>query len=649
MTYIKALLFLIIALSSSFQLEAKPSELTQEDVTAKMHEIMRAHVTYKKMSPLLAKRSLDNFITLLDPSKTYFLKTEIAKWLEPGEKLLEQITYDFERSRFPAFEEIFALFRKCILRRNRFEEQLSKQALPHQVSIQELKNMQWADTELALYDKLTRMRAIYVETIAKADGELKELAIQRLTKQRLKNEELFLQENRAQSQQLFCTDLLKAFASSLDSHTVYFTPAEAQQFLISFQQRLVGIGVQLRDDMDGFTIIKIMEGGPSVKELRVKDKIVAIDRVPIIGLDGGEVVERIRGEEGTPVILTIVREIKNGDEKYFETKEIRIIRKEVVIKESRITTSIESFGDGVIANVGLHAFYQDADSSSSVDLSNVLAEIAAKHNVKGVVLDLRSNSGGLLTQAVEVVGLFIKKGVVATIQDENGDLQHLRDLDSKKIWDGPLVVLIDRFSASASEIVAQSLKDYGRALIVGDDHSFGKGTFQVFTLAADSTTVDPQGEYKVTRGRYYTVSGKTPQLVGVQSDIVIPGALTFEEVGEAYTKYPLDNEAIPASFNDSLSDVPFYLRDRIRRIYQIDSQLPIPLYQPYIEQLKKNSQQRISESKGYQAFLSELKNPDQLAAGVHASYDFQGGEAMNLMKDLIWLIEYANEGEKKAA
>lgn len=647
MTPLTICIRILFLLCISIQLHAKPAELSRTDVTSKMHEIMRAHVTYKKMSPLLAKRALDNFITLLDPSKTYFLKTEIAKWLEPSEKLLEQITSDFEKSRFPAFEEIFDLFKRCVERRVRFESRLEKQKLPTQLSIQELKQMQWADTEEALYDKLVKMRAIHSEAIAKADGEFKELSMQRLAKQRLKNEEIFLSGTAVQKQQLLCTYLLKAFASSLDSHTIYFTPAEAQQFLISFQQRLVGIGVQLRDDIDGFTIVKVLEGGPSTKELRVKDKIIAIDRQPVVGLDGREVVDRIRGEEGTPVLITILREVTSDDEKRIETREVRIIRKEVVISESRVSTSVEPFGDGVIANLQLHTFYQDAGSSSATDLAKALTDISAGGKLKGVVLDLRGNPGGLLTQAVEVVGLFINKGVVATIQDENGYLQHIRDLDAKKIWDGPLVVLIDRLSASASEIVAQSLKDYGRALVIGDDHTFGKGTFQVFTLASDSGAVDPHGEYKVTRGRYYTVSGKTPQLVGVQPDIVIPGMLTFEEVGESYTKYPLDNEAIAPSFDDSLADIPFYQRERIRKIYQTDRQKPVDLYRPYIEQLKKNSNQRIAVNKGYQNFLSELKKPDHLLNTSAFRYDFQGAEAMNLMKDLIWLVQ-TNTDEKAA-
>ena len=128
------------------------------------------------------------------------------------------------------------------------------------------------------------------------------------------------------------------------------------------------------------------------------------------------------------------------------------------------------------------------------------------------------------------------------------------------------MVLVDRLSASASEIVAQALQDYGRALVIGDDHTYGKGSFQTFTLTTQSNgAVDPHGEYKVTRGRYYTVSGKTPQLVGVQSDIVIPGELSFMEVGEEYAKYPLENDSIAPNFEDTLSDVPFFQRERIRR------------------------------------------------------------------------------------
>ena len=638
--YVQIVLWVAFAMHSV--VEAKPAEINQYDVTYKMQEIMRAHAVYKTMSPVLVKRSLENFINLLDPYKTYFLEGEISKWLNPSNVLLEQIAKDFEYSKFPAYEEIFNLMQSCIDRRNRFEDKLKNETMPKDVLAKEFKDLKWCKTDDELYNRLKRMRALQMLAAEKMDAEFKNMALQRLQKIRLKYEEYTLTKDKKLKAQLFCTYLLKALSSSLDAHTIYFTPAEASQFLTSVQQRLSGIGVQLRDDVDGFTVTKIIEGGPADlgQQMKLKDKIIAIDHEPVLGLDGLEVVERIRGKDESEVILTVLREVKVGDEKQIETKDIRVKRGEVIIKEARLESSVEPFGDGVIACLALHSFYQDLESSSSTDLAKAFNGIAKENKVRGVILDLRMNPGGLLPQAVEVVGLFIKKGIVASIKDENGNLQHIRDIDSNRIWDGPLVVLVDRLSASASEIVAQALQDYGRALVIGDDHTYGKGSFQTFTLTTQSNgAVDPHGEYKVTRGRYYTVSGKTPQLVGVQSDIVIPGELSFMEVGEEYAKYPLENDSIAPNFEDTLSDVPFFQRERIRRLYQFDMQEPITKFKGPLEQLKRNSAQRISNNKLFQNFLESIKNIDDGGQEPTVYLDYQMQEAVNVMKDFIWLMQ----------
>lgn len=619
-------------------LKADSAEVTTTLVTSKMHEIMRAHACYKKMSPLLAKRALANFIAILDPSKTYFLQPEIAKWQNPEDALSQQIASAFESCRFPAFEEIMTVMKKCIDRRNILEERISNDTLPKEVHAKEFKKLEWCSSEEELYQRLLRMHALQVRSMEKVDNEFQKIALHRIHKMRRKNEENLLSNNAKERQARFCTDLLKAFASSLDAHTTYFTPAEAMQFLISVQQRLIGIGVKLHDEIDGFSIQKIVEGSPAEAcgQLALKDKIIAIDREPVIGLDGSEVVERIRGPEGSEVILTVLREIVQEDIKYTERREVRVKRSQVIMKEARVESGVEAFGDGVICNLKLHSFYQDADSSSAGDLQKAFSEIAASKNVKGVILDLRFNSGGLLEQAVDVVGLFIKKGVVVSIKNENGEVKHYRDLEAKRIWDGPLIVLVNRLSASAAEIVAQALQDYGRAIVVGDDHTFGKGSLQIFTLTTQGTDVDPQGEYKVTQGCYYTVSGKTPQLVGVRSDIVIPGLFTFEEIGESFTKYPLENDTIAANFVDALIDIPFYQREHIRRLYNQEAQKVHTDLKGYIDRLKANSSQRIAADKSYQSFLESLRDPDVLPESLIASCDFQQQEAYNVMRDLLW-------------
>ena len=641
--YVKGryLLFYLLALHAI--VEAKPAEISMYDVTSKMHEIMKEHATYKKMSPVLARRALHNFILLLDPQKAYFLESDIRKWLDPSEDLLQQITKDFEYSRFAAFEEIFALMEPSIQRRMGFEDRISKAVMPRNVNGREFRDAKWCKTEEELYQRLLRMRAFQIETTKKLDEDLRAQTVQLLMRGRIQNEQKRIPKDKTQQKQLFCTYLLKALASSLDAHTVYFTPAEANQFLIAVQQRLTGIGIQLRDDIDGFTIIKVIEDGPAdvSGDVRVGDKIIAIDREPIIGLDSIDVVEMIRGPEGSQVSLTILREIVVGESHYTENKEIRLLRGDVVIKDSRVEITAEPFADSSIAIIKLHSFYQDSESSSTSDMVKGFEKLKREQRVKGVILDLRCNAGGLLTEAVGVVGLFIKKGIVASTKDENGHIEHFRNIDGKLMWDGPLIVMVDRLSASAAEVVAQALQDYGRAIIIGEDHSYGKGTFQTFTLTSNgSSAIDPQGEYKVTRGRYYTVSGKTPQLVGVQSDIVVPGGLSFLEVGEEYAKYPLENDGISPNFIDSLNDVSYFQRDRIRRLYQTDKQLPLTKFREHLELLNKNSSRRLASNKLYKRFLEHCKKLEQgLVQESFPPSDFQMQEGVSVMKDFICLLQ----------
>ncbi len=174
-----------------------------------------------------------------------------------------------------------------------------------------------------------------------------------------------------------------------------------------------------------------------------------------------------------------------------------------------------------------------------------------KGKLLGLVLDLRNNPGGYLTQAVKVAGLFISDGVVVVSKYSNGEIQYYRDLDGNPQYTGPLVVLTSRLTASAAEIVAQALQDYGVALVVGDDRTYGKGTIQAQTV----TDTGASSYFKVTVGEYFTPSGKSPQLTGVKSDVLLPGPYSKTKVGEKYLDHPIAADHIAPSFNDDLKDI----------------------------------------------------------------------------------------------
>lgn len=632
--------FLIIKLIGLAAIE--PPMLTAKETRLKIEEILKVHVSYQQLSPELIARAFKNYLEELDPLKTYFLDYEIVKWTDPSENLLKTTLVQYNRENFAAFEEIYNQMLLAIDRRNALEEMLETSLLPEDVSPLEFKDIQWAKDIETLKERLLRIKSLQLRTASKINPDIRDQFLQRLTKRRLCRENDLKGKTAQERQSSILSHTLKSISSALDSQTIYFTPAEANQFMIQVQQRLFGIGAQLRDDLIGLTVVHILEKSPASlpDKLKIGDRIVAVNNEPIVGLDIIEAVELIRGPQGSSVVLTVLRETKENDVSKENKLEIELTRGEIVLKESRLETQIEPYGNGVIAILHLFCFYQDNHSSSATDLAKALEEIKKNYLLKGVILDLRNNAGGLLTEAVAVSGLFLSKGIIVSIKNNQDKVFHLRNLENKKEWDGPLIVLTNRMSASSSEIVAQTLKDYGRAIIIGDPETFGKGTFQTFTLECNNFgKVNPKGEYKVTRGRYYTVSGKSPQLVGVKSDILIPGVLSELEIGEKHSKFPVETDQIACNFEDNLADIPYIHRQRVSKLYQEDKQSVLSIKD--LALLRKNAEKRIATNKNYQNFLKEITKKDELAETnlFFGLNDLQLEETIKVMKDYILLTE----------
>ncbi|MBS0603697.1 MAG: PDZ domain-containing protein [Verrucomicrobia bacterium] len=646
-------LFIFTAVFTT-SLEAKPPQLTPRDTRVKIDEILKAHVSHQKLTEEIVTRSIQNYIDELDPGKTYFLEADIAEWTNPSQETLNQALEGYRKEDFSVFEKIHEAMLTAVDRRNELEKEIEKAPSVKNVQPSEFKDIKWAKTEEELTDRLIRIKSLQLQTAEKISPETKDQFFQRISKRRVNRESELAGASAGERKQIVLSYVLKSTSSALDSQTIYFTPTEASQFMIQVQQRLFGIGAQLRDDLNGFSIVRIVEGSPAAQsnKLKVGDKIVAVDQEPVVGMDIVEAVELIRGPQGSNVHLTVLRETKDGDLSKEDKLNIEIVRGEIVLKESRLETTYEPYGDGVIAVLHLYSFYQDSNSSSASDLAEAIEKLKKEHQIKGIILDLRNNAGGLLPQAVAVTGLFISKGVVVSVKDNSGQVQHLRNVENRKIWDGPLVVLTARTSASAAEIVAQTLQDYGRAIVIGDPETFGKGTFQTFTLESSNFgKVNPKGEYKVTRGRYYTVSGKSPQLVGVKADIVVPGIFSEMEIGEKYSKFPVETDEIAPNFIDDLSDVPVIHRAQLNKMYKTNLQTVMTTYQPYIELLTKNSEERLAQNKNYQNLLKEIAKKDDFAdpSDFFGQNDLQLIETTNIMKDLIYFMEQKKAEPAEAA
>lgn len=637
---------LLIIFFSSYTIKVRPPELTPSITKKKMDEILHAHVSYKSLDGPLIKQLIEGYLEILDPLKTYLIHSEIVEYTSLSDEMCQQIKNDIQKEDFTTFQKIYSTMISAIARRNRLEEHIPLVPSEKKISLEEFKNSSWAETEEMLTERLVQLRMLQTES-CNQDNNMREQLVQRINKKRLiKEQELISYSPEFQKKHMLSL-ILKSFASSLDSYTVYFTPTETQSFIIQVQQRLFGIGAQLRDDLNGFTVVRLLEGSPVEKCGIIKkgDRIIAVNEEPVVGLDIVDAVELIRGPKGSAVTLTFSRE-HFEKEKLVNTEifNVDVTREEIILNESRFETNIEPFGDGIIAHLRLFSFYQDPNSSSVEDIKKEILRLSKEHNLLGIILDLRSNPGGLLPQAVAVSGLFVKKGIIASVKGKHEQIQHLRNLHGTVIWDGPLIVLTNRASASASEIVAQSLQDFGRAIIIGDDYTFGKGSYQTFTLEPSinqNIRINPQGEFKVTRGRYYTVSGKSPQFTGTKTDIEVPGVLSKLEVGERFTKNPLKNDSIPPNFQDTLSDLSIIQKKRLQKIYLTDQQKPLMMYYPYLDILKKNSQLRIQQDSTYQNFLRNLSDSDISESNLESlgQCDLQLKETVSIMKDLLILMK----------
>ena len=450
---------LVIFISTLFGALAGPAELDEMGVVAKAREMMVQHPSFHTLNADLARRILITFCEQLDPLKVYLLKEEVAEWIHPSQEMVEGVIISFQEGTFTPFETLFLRMEEAIARRHLLDKKVEGSAIPEKVRIR-VNEFDWAESVDALEARLILLRSVQLEAISHLDTSLRENGLCRLTKQQHLFEQHRLPEDAVLFSRTLCTFIMKAFAEALDSETAFYTPAEAMQLVVGLQQRLFGIGVLLRDDADGFSVVKIVEGGPADQQggLALGDKIIAIDNHPVIGLDILDAVELIRGQPGSCIEIKVLRK----DEKLGEMApfQLTLNRGEVVVKESRYSSKVKPVANGVLAYLRLHSFYQDTEASSCSDLRAAILALKNQYDVKGLILDLRCNPGGLLTQAVAVAGLFLDKGVVVSIPDDEGNLLHMRNLGGKKEWNGPLIVLMNRGSASASEIVAQVLQDW---------------------------------------------------------------------------------------------------------------------------------------------------------------------------------------------
>ena len=368
---------------------------------------------------------------------------------------------------------------------------------------------------------------------------------------------------------------INSIVLQFDPHTSYLAPSDKDRFDASMSGEFEGIGARLQKRNQEVKIVEVISGGPVWRDelLEIGDIILKVaqpnkEAVDISGMRLDDSIKLIKGPKGTQVILTIKR-VDGSIEDVKVTRDV-VILEETYARSSLITNDKESFG--LIELPKFYINFQDYNQrNAATDVKKELEQLKQK-NVKGIILDLRNNGGGSLKTVVEMAGYFIREGPVVQVKSTGGKKEVLKDIDPSIVWDGPLVILVNEFSASASEIIAAALQDYKRAIILGSKQTFGKGTVQnVFDLNRMITggTYGDLGALKVTTDKFYRINGRSTQLEGVKSDVVFPNRYAYVEMGEKDQDNPLAWDSIsPALYKtfEGLNNYEYSLSRSKQRI-----------------------------------------------------------------------------------
>jgi len=508
----------------------------------------------------LSEKILEEYIKNLDPNKAYFLASDISNF----DQFKFKIDDDLARGELSSAFVIYNTYQKRVKERFNYVKSILNSSQDFSIDESYAPNrdkLPWATDASSLNDYWRKdlKRQILDEKIntKKADT-----TIIRELKDRFSRSEKYL--TRAKSEDVFQI-FMNAYTESIDPHTSYMIPKTASEFNKDMSQSFEGIGATLRLEGDYVTIMELIPGGPAFrsKQISPKDRIVGVAQgddgafTDIIGWFTDDAVKLIRGAKGTVVRLKV---LKGNAAMGTPPVEIRLVREKIKIEEQTAKKEILTSKNGdQVTKIGLITipmFYRDFEGarsrekdfkSTSADVKKFLNEFKNDGGVDAVVIDLRNNGGGSLIEAIELTGLFISKGPVVQRKSSEGRISTELDENPELVYDGPLAVMINRFSASASEIFAAAIQDYKRGIVVGEQ-SYGKGTVQsVVDLTRYMGETEPAGSLKITLEKFYRINGSSTQHKGVSPDFALPSAFTAEEYGESAQKSALPWDMIASS------------------------------------------------------------------------------------------------------
>ncbi len=533
------------------------------------------HYTHQQLNADVSQKFLKNYLELLDFSHLFFTQKDVdALTAKYGTALGDDVLLGNLK---PAYE-IYDLYQKRVDDRVAKVKELLKQPFDFKTNATvevRREKAPWpkdeADADRLWHDRIAS--ELLQEQLSEHPIEPPPQLISRRYDRISRNVH---EEDRDEQVKLY----LDALAQTYDPHSEYLSKADFKNFNIQMGLSLVGIGAMLRTE-DGYAKIEsLVPGGPAQTDgrLKVGDRITAVGQgqgeyVDVRDMRLDKVVEMIRGKKGTKVrLLAIPANAPDPSQR----KNVDLVRDEIKLKdqEARADIIIKKDENGEQVKLGwltLPSFYADMDRHAKSTTRDVLALLKRlkKENITGLVIDLRRNGGGSLEEAISLTGLFLKSGPIVQTKGSNGNIVVSSDPDPGIAYSGPLIVLTSRQSASASEIFAAALQDYGRAIIVGDKSTFGKGTVQTILPIGRFTSLlgsrsDDDGELKLTIQKFYRVAGGSTQLHGVASDIVLPTLTDLPEFGEGALKNPLGYDEVPKARYTKWSS-PLFIEELKRR------------------------------------------------------------------------------------
>jgi len=608
----------------------------------------RGHYDPKNINDTFSENVFSYYLENLDGQHRFFLNSDIKNF----EVYRYKIDDEIKNTKIDFFNITFSRLMERMDQVEGFYKQLLEQ--PFDFSIKDEINLNYEKTPYSnnilelksLWRKRFKLSAIENFTSKKdeeyqkkkqddtyqmfSDKKIEEIAREEI----IENMSYFFENYNDLKRKDWFSIYINSIVSQFDPHTYYFAPRDKDRFDMSISGKFEGIGARLSKQKQQIKVVEIISGGPVWRDnlLEVGDVILKVrqeneeEAIDISGMVIDDAVKLIKGPKASRVFLTIKRVEGN-------IEEISITRDVVELEETYAKSTLIKDESGEYGLIELPKFYISFDDynerNAATDVKKELEQLKSK-NIKGVILDLRNNGGGSLKTVVDMTGYFIKEGPVVQVKSTGGRKEVLKDIDPTVVWDGPVVVLVNEFSASASEIIAAALQDYKRAIVLGSKQTFGKGTVQNIVdlnRMISGSTYGDLGALKVTTDKFYRVNGQSTQLEGVKSDVVFPDRYAYVEMGEKDQENPLAWDRItPASYKpSSIINYNYALEQSNKRLKEN------PIIELINEQALwvKQQQNDFSYFLDYESFKSERDTKKEYGkrfkklSEYESSYEFQ--------------------------